>query len=135
MQLQDPAALASLLAALERVERQEQEIHNRWFGGGGSSSRDAGVSGGQGVGSRAAAVADSADSPGHVGDQQQVRRRAALVKPVLCAAWMVRPIALPKRVHLQKIDASAARRQKVLSGRFEPGQGMWVGGAPRAAWV
>jgi hypothetical protein len=32
LQLQEPAALAGLLSALERVERQEKDIRERWFG-------------------------------------------------------------------------------------------------------
>lgn len=32
LQLQEPAALAGLLSALERVEQQEQDIRERWFG-------------------------------------------------------------------------------------------------------
>jgi len=40
----DPSALASLLAALDRVEQQEQEIRDRWFGSG-----DGGGGGGSGT--------------------------------------------------------------------------------------
>jgi hypothetical protein len=36
-ELQEPAALSNLLSALERVERQERDIHSRWFGSGSSS--------------------------------------------------------------------------------------------------
>lgn len=52
LQLQEPAALAGLLSTLERVEQQEKNIRERWFGGsssggatdGGSSSACAEVS-------------------------------------------------------------------------------------------
>jgi hypothetical protein len=49
LQLQDPAALASLLAALERVEQQEKNIQERWFGSSNSSGGD-GSCGAQQVG-------------------------------------------------------------------------------------
>lgn len=77
LQLQDPAALDSLLAALERVERQEQEIHDRWFGGGsGSSSGEGGGSCGEGAGRSAAADAGAvAGSAKQLTDQQEVRKQ------------------------------------------------------------
>lgn len=45
----EPSALDSLLAALERVEQQEREIHERWFGNGSGSNRDAGSNDSDGI--------------------------------------------------------------------------------------
>lgn len=43
MQLQDPAALAGLLSQLERVEQQEMEIREWWFGNSGSAGSGSGT--------------------------------------------------------------------------------------------
>lgn len=44
LQLQEPAALAGLLSALERVEQQEKDIRERWFGSSSGGATDDGSS-------------------------------------------------------------------------------------------